>query len=186
MENISISGGISGAITDPNSVEAIRHANIAYGAIRKSNTDIEKIAQNTGYNKDQISLIKNYLFVNEHDLEGKRKQFDPDFFIAQSWHRLAYEPDNIKEHDLMLLKHELNEMYLITQGYSQKEAHDITNQNGFNYQKLCDEYYNILEENQNPVHKNSGAIVYNSLEDIRDEIETNIDDIDEIDDEFEL
>lgn len=155
-----ICGGISGAITDPFSNEARKHAKIAYGAIRKSNTDIDNIANNTKYNRDQISLIKHYLFLNEHDLENGRRRFDEDFYIAQSWHRLAFEPDNIQEHDLILLEHELNEMSLITQGYSQREAHDMTNEKGLNYQKKCDEYYHIIEEKQHKSDINAGAVVY--------------------------
>lgn len=156
-----ISGGVSGAITDPYSKEARDHAVKAYGAIRKSKTDIDNIARNTGYTRDQVSLIKDFLFNNEHDLEGERRRFDPDFYIAQSWHRLAFEPEKIQEHDLMLLKHELSEMALITQGYSQQEAHEMTNERGLNYQKMSDEYYHVLEKNQKHDNDfNAGAIVH--------------------------
>ena len=61
-EDILISGGISGAITDIESEEALEHAEKYYGFIRKSNTDIENIAKNTGYSYVQIMVIKNYLF----------------------------------------------------------------------------------------------------------------------------
>ena len=159
--NEYISGGISGAITDPFSKEAYEHAVKAYGAIRKSKTDIDNIARNTGYTKDQISMIKDFLFNNEHDLGDERKRFDPDFYIAQSWHRMAFEPENIKEHDLMLLKHELSEMALITQGYSQQEAHEMTNERGMNYQAMSDKYYNALDEKQHHNKDiNAGAVIY--------------------------
>lgn len=88
------------------------------------------------------------MFINEHDLITGKRKFDPDFYIAQSWHRLAFDPDNIKQHDLMLLKHEINEMNLIMNGCSQEEAHDITNNIGYNYQQMCEEYYKELEEKQ--------------------------------------
>jgi hypothetical protein len=42
-EDILISGGISGAITDIESEEALEHAEKYYGFIRKSNTDMKSI-----------------------------------------------------------------------------------------------------------------------------------------------
>ena len=48
----------------------------------------------------------------------------------------------------MLLKHEINEMNLIMNGCTQQQAHDITNSIGLNYDKLCKEYYSLLEEKQ--------------------------------------
>lgn len=83
-----------------------------------------------------------------------RRQFDPDFYIVQSWRRLAFEPENIQEHDLMLLKHEIIEMNLIMNGCTQQQAHDITNNIGLNYEKMCKEYYNALEEKQKSKHIN--------------------------------
>lgn len=163
MEDVFISGGISGAITDPFSDEAVNHAKMYYETIRKSKTDIEKIAQNTGIEKSSILLIKNYLFNDEHELMNGYHKFDPDFFIAESWRRLAFEPDNIQEHDLLLLKHEMNEIRLVAQGYSQKDAHNITNASGLNYQKKCDEYYNVLEKRQNTKDIDAGAVVYRKI-----------------------
>ena len=155
-----ISGGISGAISNPYSKEALKHAEVAYGSIRKSHTDIERIANNTEYTKEQITLIKNYLFYDEHDLDGEYRRFDPDFCIAQSWHRLAFEPDNIQEHDLILLKHELHEMQLMLQGYKQSEAHDLTNGKGLNYHFACERYYETISGHASGQGKdiNSGAI----------------------------
>lgn len=159
-KNIIISDGVSGAITDPFSDEAMTHAQIYYETIRKSKTDVEKIAENTGYKKSAILLIKNYLFNDEHELSTGYHKFDPDFYIAESWQRLAFDKDHIKEHDLMLLKHELHEIGLITNGYSQQEAHDLTNNSGLNYQKMCDEYYHILESKQTHKNINAGAVVH--------------------------
>lgn len=42
-EDILISGGISGAITDIESEEALEHAEKYYGFIRKSNIDMKSI-----------------------------------------------------------------------------------------------------------------------------------------------
>ena len=148
-EDILISGGISGAITDIESEEALEHAEKYYGFIRKSNTDIENIAKNTGYSYVQIMVIKNYLFLDKHKLINGYRCFDPDFAIAQSWHRLAFSPQNITPHDLMLLKHECVEIGFIMEGYSQDVAHDKTNKLGYNYQKMVTDYYNILDKEQN-------------------------------------
>ena len=103
FENNLISGGISGAITDPFSDEAIAHAEMYYETIRKSKTDVERIAQNTGMERSTILLIKNYLFNDEHELMNGYHKFDPDFYIAESWRRLAFDANNIQEHDLLLL-----------------------------------------------------------------------------------
>lgn len=155
----SISGGISGAITDPYSEEAEAHAELYYEEIRHFRTDINKIAENTGFTPEQIMLVKNYLFVDEHLLDGEIKRFDPSFEIAESWQRLAFDPKNIQQHDMTLLYHELMEMELIHQGYQQSEAHEITSKD-YNYPKESREYYEELgyDEKQNGSSKNSGGI----------------------------
>lgn len=133
----------SGAITDISSKKAIKHAKTRYEFIRNNKYDVEKIAKNTGYSIEQIQSIKDYLFVDEHDLGDKRKRFDPSFAISQSWDRLTtgkFEP-----HDLTLIKHEIMEKDLIKQGYTQDKAHKITSQK-YNYQKEMKEYYVILKE----------------------------------------
>lgn len=144
MKNrIVVTGGISGAITNPNSEQAIRHAEMYYGEIRKFTTDVQRIADNTGFTYDQILMVKNYLFVNQHNLDGEERYFDACFEIAESWRRLAFEKEAIKKHDLTLIKHELMEMELVSKGYSQFKAHDITNEL-FNYAKESDDYYKEL------------------------------------------
>lgn len=143
MAEWQISGGISGAITDPYSSEATAHAELYYEEIRKQHTDVLKIAKNTGYSYQQIQMVKNYLFYDYHDLGGEFKQFDPCFEIAESWRRLAYDPQHIQHHDLILLKHEINELQLVAQGFDQDEAHDFTNVE-YNYTMASDAYYNKL------------------------------------------
>lgn len=83
---------------------------------------------------------------------GEIKRFDPNFIIAQSWHRLAYEPQNIQEHDLLLLKHETMEFSLLMLGYEQEEAHNITNEK-YNYTEASDKYYENLRILQRRQHK---------------------------------
>lgn len=135
------SGGISGAILDIYSNEATTHAAIRYGLIRSSNTDISNISKNTGFDEKQVEKVKNYLFIDKHCLEKGYVRFDPDFVIGESWWRLAFEPQNIKDFDILLLKHELYEMNLISQGYPQLEAHYMTNDAGYDYQTTSTKYY---------------------------------------------
>ena len=88
-------------------------------------TDVQKISKNTGFEFDAILMIKHYLFIDEHNLNGKIKRFEPSFEIAESWRRLAFDKKNIKPHDITLLKHELKEMALISQGVPQRQKNII-------------------------------------------------------------
>ena len=148
----TVSGAISGAITDVNSKRAKEQAVLAYETIRNSKTDVKNISQNTGYSEEDIRRVKNYLFVDEHEIyedgEFIVNRFYPDFCIAQSWLRLAFHPDKIVDHDYTLLKHEIKEMELIKQGYSQNEAHIITEKRYFNYASECKKYYGELKRNE--------------------------------------
>ena len=76
---------ISGAIIDVYSKKADKHATLYYEEIRHRTTDASKIAKNTGYDEQFIQEIKNYLFMDKHNLQSGYKRFDPDFMIAQSW-----------------------------------------------------------------------------------------------------
>lgn len=156
-----ITGGVSGAITDPNSDEALEHAELYYKEIRKMSTDIQRIAKNTDFSYSQILLIKNYLFMDLHELGGELKVFDACFEIAESWRRLAFEKKNIQPHDIILLKHELNEINLVSQGYTQSDAHNMTNIL-YNYAKASEEFYCMLEnkkeKKEHNRNLNSGAI----------------------------
>lgn len=140
----AISGAESGAL-DSNSKEAREHAKRYYDFLRTTNSDIDAIAKNTGISKEDIAKIKNYLFVDKHNLSSGYKRFYPDYNIAVSWQRLA-EGKNIKHMDYVLLNHELEEMRYIEMGYTQQEAHDMANKR-FNYQEL------VEKERKNGNHK---------------------------------
>lgn len=133
-----ISGGISGAITDLYSDDAKKHAEKTYGNIRKRTVDVKRISKNTGYSEKKIREIKNYLFIDKHNLGDRYDRFDPNFAIAQSWDRLMH--GNIEKHDLTLIKHEIYEKELISKGFSQDEAHKIASKK-YNYRKESSEYY---------------------------------------------
>lgn len=139
----AISGGISGAITDPLSKRAAKHANLYYEEIRKNHSDVDHIAHNTGYTRDQVMLIKNYLFLDVHELDGGIRRFDVSFEIAESWRRLAFDSENIQPHDLTLLKHELLELRLVSEGIKQDEAHLIASQK-YNYSQESFDFYQSL------------------------------------------
>lgn len=155
--DVSISGAISGGISDPGSKQATAHAKLYYEEIRKNHSDIEKIADHTGYTKDQIMLIKNYLFLDVHELQDGVRRFDVSFEIAESWRRLAFDPKNIKPHDLTLLNHELMELKLVSEGVPQDEAHMITSRK-YNYSKESYEYYESMQIKVDHANIVSGAI----------------------------
>lgn len=169
MEEITsmISGGISGAITDIYSDEALRHAELYYEEIRHMTTDVEKIAENTSFTESQILLVKDYLFVSKHEIFGGFRCFDPCFEIAESWRRLAFDKKNIKPHDITLINHELTEMTLVAKGLSQEDAHRQASAK-YNYSLEKNEYYAKLgiEQGSKNIERTSGGItLHNSQND---------------------
>lgn len=146
-ENI-ISGGISGAISDPLSPEAQEHAIKYYEEIRHRTDDIMKIASYTGYTPEQILKVKNYLFMETHILSTGIKRFDASFEIAESWQRLADMQEYVQAHDKLLIPHELMEMDLVTKGVSQSEAHDKTCEE-YDYPRATNEFYSRLQHEHN-------------------------------------
>ena len=140
------SGGISGAL-NPYSKEANKHAKQYYESVRKMKTDVNRISENTGYDKETIQSIKDFIFMNKHDLgDGKYDYFYPSFEMAQSWQRLI-DGKNIQPHDITLIKHEVMERALMRAGLSQDEAHRLTSKT-YNYQKESEEYYVNIEKNK--------------------------------------
>lgn len=163
MDEMKNFGAIFGAINNPYSKAALEHAEKYYEFIRNNKTDVYKIAENTQFTLEQIIMVKNFLFIDEHNLEGEIKRFDSSFEIAQSWQRLAYMPKDIQLHDITLIKHELKEMELMNKGFSQQEAHDKTEvEFGYNYTLESNLYYEHLrEKNKNQdfdFDLNGGAI----------------------------
>ena len=131
-----ISGGISGAL-NPNSKRAEEHAAKYYEEIRKRTSDIDAIVKHTEFTKEQITEVKQFLFIDEQQLDDGKRRFDPSFDIAQSWQRLTegkHEP-----HDILLIKHELCEKQLMLDGMSQAEAH-IKATRKYNYKRGVVEY----------------------------------------------
>lgn len=140
------SGVVSGAL-NPYSKEANKHAKQYYEAVRKMKTDVKRISENTGYDKETIQSIKGFIFMDKHDLGNERiDYFDPSFEMAQSWQRLI-DGKNIQPHDITLIKHEVMERDLMKTGLTQDEAHRLTSKT-YNYQKESEEYYVNIEKNK--------------------------------------
>lgn len=132
-------GAVSGAL-NPESDRARAHAERYYQSVRAMTTDVERISANTGYSLDVIQRIKNFIFVDEHDLgDGKVSRFDASFEMAQSWQRLIDGKD-IQPHDITLLQHEIMEKELMDAGYTQDAAHTLTSHK-FNYAEEAYKYY---------------------------------------------
>lgn len=137
-DGIIKAGAVSGA-RNPFGEAASKHAETYYGLIRSMTTDVSKIARNTSYTEDEIRTIKNYLFVDEHDLgDSGVKRFDPDYMIAESWQRLM--ENKAEPHDLVLIKHEIMERELMGQGMTQDEAHRLTSQT-YDYGEEAKKFY---------------------------------------------
>lgn len=137
---------VSGGITDPLSRQASKHAEIYYNEIRSMTTDIHRIAANTGYSIHQIRTVKNYAFMDEHELADGTSRFAPCFEIAQSWQRLmSHNKNDIQPHDLLLIKHELYESTLVSQGHDQDTAHRMASEK-YDYATASDNYYRSLME----------------------------------------
>jgi hypothetical protein len=137
--------GASGAIPRNNLKEMDKHAALYYEEIRKRSGDIESIAKNTGFSIDDVEIVKNHVFFNQYNLDGKKlKRFDPDYDMAVSWQRLI-EGINIKEMDIVLLHHELMEYNFMNKGMNYDEAHRIAEKT-YNYKKYADELDKIFKE----------------------------------------
>ena len=145
---------ITGAITNTYSKRARKHAYSYYEYIRKNHSDVDRIVANTNFTKEEILKVKNYIFIELHNLEENGiRQFFPCFEIAQSWQRLAFDPKNIQPHDITLIRHELLEISLIQdQHMSQQEAHNEASMY-YNYQEESAEYYKSLDIKQNSKNK---------------------------------
>lgn len=147
-ENRVIMKAVSGArITNTYSPAARAHAERYYGLVRSMKTDVARIAKNTGYPENVIQKIKNFIFLEKHDLgDLEPRRFDPSFAMAQSWQRLINGTQ--KPHDLTMLKHEVLEKELMDRGLSQDDAH-IEASRQYNYAKESDDYYAALKEHKN-------------------------------------
>ena len=140
-----IKKGIGGAI-NPAGKEATAHAERYYGLVRSMTNDVETIAKNTGYTVAEIARIKNYIFIDEHDLgDAVPRRFDPDYMMAETWRRLI--AGKTEKHDLTLLRHEVYENELVEGGMAHDDAHRMATER-HNYAKEAKEYYAEIAKRQ--------------------------------------
>lgn len=78
----------------------------AYKEIAQAD-NIQKIADVSGMNVEEIKQIKNHVFFDEHILYDGKNKFFPDYNMAVAFKRL--ENGTPEERDILLLKHELFE-----------------------------------------------------------------------------
>lgn len=122
--------GAKGALTDkndPNGERREKHAETFYASIRNGDKDsfVKRVAKNTGMPEASISKVFDHVFLNEYELSGGRKRFDPDYDMAETFRRLR-EGKNIQPHDIILLKHERLEYELMKKtGRPYGEAHAL-------------------------------------------------------------
>ena len=87
--------------------------------------ECEQIVKFLEIAKSDIQSIKDFIFCEEHELDGGVIQrFDPSYEMAESWQRLV-DGKEIMTHDITLLRHERMERSLMLQGVPQDEAHMI-------------------------------------------------------------
>lgn len=141
-----ISGAVSGA-RNPYGNKAKEHAERYYESVRKMKTDVDKISKTTGIPKEKIQEIKNFIFLEKHQLGGiEPEYFAPDYMMAESWRRLI--DGKPEPHDITLINHELMEKELMKSGMSQKDAHIVTSKT-YNYDKEASEFYDSIKKYKN-------------------------------------
>jgi hypothetical protein len=114
------------------------HAVRYYEEIRRRKSDVASIANNTGFSVEDVEKIKQHIFFTEHELGAEIPlRFSPDYDMAVSWQRLIDGRD-IREMDIILLKHELTELTLMAQGHSYEAAH-LAAEAEYNYTKYTKE-----------------------------------------------
>lgn len=113
---------------DKDSKEQEKYAKRAYEEIRKKNaeSDISKVSASSGLSKEEVRKIRNHLFISKHNLEKGFVRFDESAEIANAWE--ALEQGRPKELDIMLIKHELEELTIMEKyGYDYNKAHLLAN-----------------------------------------------------------
>lgn len=113
---------------------------------RKRIYEIEAVANNSGFSKEDIDIVFSHIFEKEHLFEdGSVKKFDPDYYMAQSWLRLR-EGKNIQKHDIILLHHELEEARIMNKNLEipYEKAHNKAEKT-WNYKKALIEYLKTHE-----------------------------------------
>lgn len=128
LANKKYSGGSYGGIMNKSYEEQKAYAKRAYVEIRNRNpqNDIDKVSKSSKLSKSDVEKIRNHVFFETHLLNGKFQRFDEDPQIANAWE--ALEQGRAKEIDILLLKHELEELTIMKKyGYTYEKAHLLAN-----------------------------------------------------------
>ncbi len=142
-ENKVISGAVSGA-RNPYGEAASKHAAKFYDEVRKRTGDVNKLAETAGLKQEDVQAVKNYIFMDRHDLGGKApERFAPDYMMGESWRRLS--EGKPEPHDFTLLKHEQMEYNLVAEGCTQYDAHILASRK-YNYSKEAEEFYGKIKK----------------------------------------
>lgn len=123
-----VTGASSGGILDKSQKEQDAYAKRAYEEIRKKNakSDIAKVAKSSGLTTEEVEKVRNHLFFAEHKLTKGLSRFDESPEIANAWE--ALEQGRPKPLDIMLIKHELEELTIMEKyGYDYDKAHLLAN-----------------------------------------------------------
>ncbi|WP_051542002.1 hypothetical protein [Clostridium lundense] len=96
-----------------------------YDSFREISDDVEKIANNIGWDIKDINQIKEHVFLDEVLKDSGMGRLDPDYEMAMAWERLC--KGEFYDNDILLLKHELYEStYYRMNKCTQRQAHDVT------------------------------------------------------------
>ena len=143
-------GNICGAHNPKTDFKVLSIAGSLYEQIRSRKNDYIRVAENSGFSKEQTKIIKDYIFYNPHDLPEGYVPFSPSYEMAESWRRLSEKHRKlIQPHEILLLKHEAKEIELLmshpdwTQQKAYEEAEKL-----FNYTKASDDFYENIFSNK--------------------------------------
>ena len=136
--------GALGALNDKNDPKRKRrkaHAKRYYETLRRSDVDgiVEKLSKHGGISQKSARKVYEHVFINEYDLYGGRKRFEPSYSMAQSFQRLLSGKD-IQPHDFILLRHErLERELMVRYNKDYDRAHELTNSK-YDYARAVDEW----------------------------------------------
>ncbi len=96
--------------------------------VKGGDFDVKSIAENTGFDYEDVLAIKKHLMEEEHLFaDGTIHKFDPSIDIALAWQRLMKGEQ--QEIDILLLNHELRELrYIQKTGCDYETAHKYSSQ----------------------------------------------------------
>ena len=112
-----------------------------YEEIRNRNTNsvVNKISKNGGISKKAAKRVYDHVFIEKHLFEdGRNERFFEDYDMAESFRRILLGKPF--KHDIILLKHESLENYIMTRyNLIYEDAHSIAEKK-YNYRLALDEF----------------------------------------------